>query len=1447
VFAASGLLVCWLVLTSGSVGLSAEPRVVGFERQTYALTHVQLVTAPGAEPVTGTLVMRRGLIESLGDVPVPRDAQVIDARGLVAYAGFVDCATSRFADPEKKPGSVAGRSVDFGRYVLAATRPDNAKGLTPQFESQSALKVADSDLAQYRAAGFTAIHVLPEGRLASGLGTLMSAVALPKRESLLRPQTLSCLRLFAHRGQGYPTTLMGGIAHLRQTLLDAQRHTLHQQIYRNHPGTVQRPAIDPVLENFGRILAGQTRTVFSVQTRDDVHRSLDFCAEFGLRPTLWMSGNTGAALQRLKLEKLDVIAQLDFGKQPKIEPVKLDQSLQVKRPDPERVQQQRQQDWREQVQALHRLEQLGLRFGLSTRGLKSPEQVLANLRQAIGHGLSPDAALAALTTHPAAMLDMQHHLGTLEPGKLAHVVVMSGPLAQEQSQVRYVFVDGRKFEYHAAPTPDSDKPAVASQRGPAPPPTPVTPADTVDLTGRWELRLDKKKQTRATLNLEQVKNRIRGTFRSGTSRGSIKSAEWNGGQLKLVVSVGDGDGSLQLRFTGRLQDGVLTGKLTPPFGAVVDWSARRTTAGSGSTGKSANVAGGPGKPSEQAKPKSSPSEQPTELDSDRKRRGLKTAGRVLIRNATVLTGTGQTLQRTSVLVKSGKIAAIGTDLKPEPEMTVIDAAGRYLMPGIIDTHSHIMISGGVNESSQSIVPEVRVADVVNSEDVSEYRALAGGVTTARLLHGSANVIGGQDAVVKLRFGETAAQHRFSGSHQGVKFALGENVKFRQTRFPNTRLGVEATLNRAFLEAIDYRRVWQAHRRAERESGTSAAQATRLPPRRDLRLETLAKIVDHEVFIHSHCYRADEILMLLRVASNLGIRVWSLQHVLEGYKVAPEIVEHGASCSTFSDWWAYKVEAYDATPYNAALLKEAGANVVIKSDDRELIRHLYSEAAKTVRYGNMHPDHALQTITLNAARELGISDRVGSIEIGKDADLALFSGHPLNAFSRCEMTLIDGEVWFSREHAVSAMSAQARQRSDVRHPLRIPDADVRSRRLDLERLGSGRFAIVGAELHPVDRPPIANGTLLVAEGRIVALGADLQVPEGVQILQARGLQVYPGLIDSGSTLGLVEIKKVSETQDHAESGGLQPDLRAGVAINPDSELIPVARAGGVTTVLISPSGGIISGQASLAKLSGWTAPEMVVRLEAGLHINWPNSVDSRALKELTGFLDQGRQYQALVERAGQNQAARPIADPRLDALRPYLSGEKPVFVEANSRQQIAEALLFAEQQNLKIVIAGATDAWKLAGELKARDVPVIVGPVMRSPVAGYDPYDAPYANPGRLHEAGVRFCIRSNNAANCRNTPFEAAMAVAYGLPEAAALRAVTLSAAEILGVADQIGSLSPGKRADLIITDGSPLQQTTQIKAVFIAGEAHQPTSRHSRLYHRYRRRLHEVRAKQPK
>jgi imidazolonepropionase-like amidohydrolase len=983
-----------------------------------------------------------------------------------------------------------------------------------------------------------------------------------------------------------------------------------------------------------------------------------------------------------------------------------------KLPPPSRVKEDQRNQLREQIAGLAALHRAGIRFAVSSRGLKNQGELLVGLRQAIDNGLPRDAALAALTTDAAALLGTQQRLGTLEVGKLAHITVLTGAFDNARSLPRYVVIEGRKFEYN-----ENAKP------------------------------------------------------------------------------------------------------LSEAFRPVV---ARRP---------------------ESRPKKSRAKEQPTELKSDRlASRPFRTGGNVLIRNATVLTGTAKTLPRTSILIRNGKIAAIGRDLKAPAGVRVVDATGWYAMPGIIDTHSHIMITAGINESTQSIVPEVRIRDVINTDDVREYHALAGGTTAARLFHGSANVIGGQDAVVKLKHGKTAAEHLVPNAPQGVKFALGENVKFRTTRFPNTRLGVEATLKRAFLEAIDYRRRWQEYER--KVSALNGKPNNLLPPRRDLRLEALADIVNHKKFIHSHCYRADEILMLLRVASQLGIRVWSLHHVLEGYKIAPEIAAHGASCSTFADWWAYKVEAFDAIPHNAALLREAGINAVIKSDNAELKRHLYLEAAKTVRYGNMHPDHALQAITLNPAKELGLDKRMGSIEVGKDGDVALFNGHPLNGYSRCEMTLIEGEIYFSRKQAPTAMSPAAVSRSTGSGPFAFPDPEVRNRKLDLTAAKSDRYAIRNAYLHVVSGPDVPVGTILIDHGKIAAIGKSVQIPSGTKVIDGRGLHVSPGFIDAGTTLGLVEIGKVRETHDYAEGGGIQPDLRAGVSLNRDSELIPVSRAGGITTILVRPTGGIISGQASIARLAGWTAPEMVVDLEAGLQINWPRSKPQ--VEQLTKFLEQARRYDKLRGEAEKAKQRGPIVDPQLEAMRPYLRRKKPVFIEADSKKAITEALDFAKKEKLKIVITGGTEAWKVARELKRRNVPVIVGPVMRAPLEAYDPFDAPYANPGRLHEAGVKFCIRSDNASNSRNAPFEATMAVAYGLPKDAGLRAVTLSAAEILNIAEHVGSLTKGKQATLVIGDGPPLQQTSQVKGVFIDGNPYAPTSRQTRFYETYRRRLKEPRSKSP-
>jgi imidazolonepropionase-like amidohydrolase len=405
---------------------------------------------------------------------------------------------------------------------------------------------------------------------------------------------------------------------------------------------------------------------------------------------------------------------------------------------------------------------------------------------------------------------------------------------------------------------------------------------------------------------------------------------------------------------------------------------------------------------------------------------------VVIQHANIVTVTNGTIRNGSILLRGGKIAQIGESLLIPAGAQVIEASGRYVTPGLIDCHSHIA-SDAINEGSIPISSMVGIEDVLDPDDIAIYRALAGGVTTANVLHGSANPIGGKCQVIKLRWGKPAAELIFEGAPPGIKFALGENPKRSNVQpgsrrvdlHPSTRLGVNDTIRQAFLEAKQYQSEWKEYERRK-----TAGETRLIPPRRDLELEALAEILEGKRLVHAHCYRADEILALLRLAEELGFRIQTLQHVLEGYKVAKEIAAHGAGASTFSDWWAYKVEAYDAIPYNAAIMTRKGVLVSINSDSAEEIRHLNQEAAKTMKWGGLSEDEALRLVTFNPAKQLKIEDRVGSIEEGKDADLAIWDGPPLSIFSKVLTTYVDGEVYFDREKDVETREAEARERKTL---------------------------------------------------------------------------------------------------------------------------------------------------------------------------------------------------------------------------------------------------------------------------------------------------------------------------------------------------------------------------------------------------------------------------------
>jgi imidazolonepropionase-like amidohydrolase len=399
---------------------------------------------------------------------------------------------------------------------------------------------------------------------------------------------------------------------------------------------------------------------------------------------------------------------------------------------------------------------------------------------------------------------------------------------------------------------------------------------------------------------------------------------------------------------------------------------------------------------------------------------------VLVRNATLWTAGPQgTLEAADLLVRGGKIAAVGRNLTAPGGAVVIDGTGRHVSPGLIDEHSHAAVLGGVNECTNINTAEVRIQDVINSESIHIYRHLAGGTTIMHLLHGSCNAIGGQSAAIKARWGDAPADLWIADKPPAIKFALGENPKRANfaipgipNRYPTSRGGVEQVYRDAFTAALDYRAAWEDHRQRKR----------RLPPRRDLNMETLLEILDGRRFVHCHSYRQDEILMLMRVAEDFGFRINTFTHILEGYKVADEMAAHGAAGSSFSDWWAYKYEVIDAIPWNGYLMWDRGVTVSFNSDDAELARRLNQEAAKAVKYGGVPPEEAIKFVTLNPAKMLKIDHRVGSLEPGKDADFVLWTGPPMSPTSRVEQTWIEGRKYFDREADVAARPALEAERA-----------------------------------------------------------------------------------------------------------------------------------------------------------------------------------------------------------------------------------------------------------------------------------------------------------------------------------------------------------------------------------------------------------------------------------
>ncbi len=931
----------------------------------HALTNARIVPAPGKEIARGTVVIRDGRIESVGKaVKVPADARIHDLEGMTIYPGLIEPYAQI-----GQPGNVQKKAEASHWNPL----------VSPEFRVQSVYEPTEEELKVLRALGFTAALVVPKSGVFRGQSALVNLGSTEAGKALIRGDVAQHLA-FERRGyaeQIYPTSLMGAIALIRQTWLDVSW-------YRDASAFAAKTGSSPPdhnasLEHLSKAEQGRLPVVFESGSVLNHLRAVKISKEFGL--DLWIRGR-GDEYRELP-QLIDAGAQLllplDFPDKPL-----------VASPDDElNVSLAALQHWESAPTNPRQLHQAGVPFVLTSSVLKKREDFPARIRTAIAEGLPEETALAALTIQTARLLGVEKELGSITKGKRAHLVVTAGNLFDKDRKIRQVWVDGNLFEIDAKPE--------------------------VDPEGIWAVTIDQGEIPPVILDL--VLTGSAGSLKGSLKRDSVKvSLDELSLDLARLSATFIGD-SLGLSGLNRIAVDVgpdrLSGQAIAESGSVTRFFGER-------------------KPRTEKKPveeKESPKHTTPADVYPLGAFGLSTPpaqpGSLIIKNAMLWTCSKAGRIEGDILIENGRIKAVGPNLQVPAGAEVIDATGKHVTPGLIDCHSHQAMQGGLNEGTEAVTCEVRAEDVLYPWDADIYRELAGGLTTSQLLHGSSNPMGGQSAVIKLRWGQPANNLLMKGALPGVKFALGENVKRSNwttptSRYPKTRMGVEQIMRDRFQAAVEYR---------DARSAWEADKKKKPRPRRDLETDALLEIVEGKRVVHSHSYRQDEILMLIRVADDFGFTIGTFQHVLEGYKVAEALLAHGAAASTFSDWWSYKVEAFDAIPFNGALMYQVGVNVSFNSDSGELARRMNLEAAKAVKDGGVSEEEALKFVTLNPAIQLGIDDRVGSLEVGKDADFVIWSGDPLSTYSICEQTWIEGSRYFSVEsdRAMRERDAEERRR------------------------------------------------------------------------------------------------------------------------------------------------------------------------------------------------------------------------------------------------------------------------------------------------------------------------------------------------------------------------------------------------------------------------------------
>ncbi|MCL4196769.1 MAG: amidohydrolase family protein [Phycisphaerales bacterium] len=986
----------------------------------HALTGARIIVAPGEVIEQGTIVVRDGVIEYVGvEANIPPDARVWDLAGHTIHAGFIDLSV-----PVRSPDSLpSSPGLHWNSKVRA------------EFSALNAAPLDRSVVESLHKVGFTAAQIVPDSGIFRGEAATIALVAEGAEAIVHQPHGAQVVQFESGgwRSEGYPGSLIGAVALVRQTFIDADWYAHCADFYRLNPMHLEPPEpIDSLAALRGAVRTPPHPVLFNSSDELDLLRAARLRDEFNLNLYVRGSGEEYQRLGEVLETNLPIVLPLNFPGPPKIEAIE----------DADSVDLLTLMHWEQAPTNPRRLIEGGATVALTTDSQRNRGKFLDNLRLAMKEGLTEEQALAALTTTPAKILALDKVMGRIEQGMIAHLAVIegTGELFGKDRTVTALWVNGARIELKADP--------------------PVKPQ------GTWAATIGGEGGATFDLIITGKPESPEVEAKIGETKAKAKAVSWRVERLSFVLPGHlHGRGAWE-QYTSVVEGDAMRGLIRTADGKEIAWSAVRKAEepkedatddeaddeaddaddaeevdedaedqkGEEGAGEQDNGAQDAQEPKDKDKDKEEPHEPapdryPAPLGAFGLTEAREQPDAVLVRNATVWTSAAAgILEQTDVLIRSGKIAQIGRGLAAPSGAVIIDATGKHLTPGLIDCHSHTGIDrGSINEGTQAITAEVRISDAIDPDDINWYRQLAGGLTIANQLHGSANPIGGQNSVVKIRWGLGPDQFRFEGAKGGIKFALGENVKQANwgdnytTRYPQSRMGVETLIRSAFLAARDYVEQWRRYNAGE------ATTRRQYPPRRDLELEALAEILAGERLVHCHSYRQDEILMLIRVADEFGFTLGTFQHILEGYKVASEMAAHGVGGSAFSDWWAYKFEVYDAIPYAGAIMHHAGVLMSFNSDSDELARRMNTEAAKAVRYGGVDPAAAFKFVTINPAKQLAIDDRVGSIEVGKDADFVIWSASPLSTLARCEQTWIDGRQMFSIETDLAMQQAAKTER------------------------------------------------------------------------------------------------------------------------------------------------------------------------------------------------------------------------------------------------------------------------------------------------------------------------------------------------------------------------------------------------------------------------------------